>query len=732
MSSASTVNQNPVKEQTDIDSQIYCEKCLDDPLLECLLILSKLEHSPRTAEELVSGLPLVNNKLTPELFVRAAERADIRAKIVYRPIHRIPAIVLPAVLVLQNNQACILEQLDIKNDQASIIQPIGAEHSSEIIAISELEKVYSGFAFFVSQEFQFDSRAPEVLLSSKKHWFWGTIWNSATIYRDVLLASFFINLFVIANPLFVMNIYDRVVPNNAIETLWVMAIGVSIVFFFDYVLKIIRSHYLETAGKKADIVLSALIFEKVLALKMEVMPESVGAFSNNLKEFDSVRNFLTSVTITALIDLPFFVLFLLVIIYIAGPLVYVPIAAVCIIVIYGFIIHFPLKKVVESTYRASAQKSATLIESLTGVETIKSYNAQSTIQRRWEQVSGFIAKQNVKARNLSNSINYTSGFIQQLSTVAIIIFGVYLIAQREMTMGALIATVMLSTRAIQPMAQVANLMASFQQTKTSLATLNDIMTMPVEREEKRSYIHRATFKGGLEFKNVSFNYPGQDEKVLRDISLKIKPGEKVAIIGRIGSGKTTLEKLIMGLYSPTEGSIKIDDLDIKQVDPANLRRNLGYVPQDINLFHGTVRENIALKAPYVPGHEIIRVAEVAGVSHFVNQHPSGFDMKIGERGEGLSGGQRQSIAIARALIMSPPILLMDEPSNAMDNATEAELLANLKQEIADKTFILVTHRASLLKLVERVVVIEQGSILADGPKEQVLDALKQGKLNVRQ
>ncbi len=728
----STLNDLAEGINKDYDSQVYCDKCLDDPLLECLLIITKLHHSPRTADELIAGLPLVNEKLTPELFTRATKRANLESKIVYRPIQRIPSLVLPVILVLKDNQACILEHVDLKTNQAKIIQPVASEHTNINISIDELSKIYTGFAFFMTEEFQFDSRSPEVLLTHNKHWFWGTIWNSSNIYRDVLLASFFINLFVIANPLFVMNIYDRVVPNNAIETLWVMAAGVSIVFFFDFILKIVRGHYLETAGKKADIVLSALIFEKVMSLKMEVMPESVGAFSSNLREFDSVRNFLTSVTMTTFIDLPFFVLFLLTISYVAGQLVLIPVAAVLIILIYGFVIHFPLKKLVESTYRANSQKSATLIETLTSIETIKSFNAEGTMQRRWEQSGGYIAKQGVKARSLSNSINYTSAFVQQMSMVATIIFGVYLIAENELTMGALIATVMLSSRAIQPMAQVANLTANYQQTKTALASLNDIMNMSVEREEEKSYIHRATFQGALEFKNVSFSYPGQEEKALSNISLKINAGEKVAFIGRIGSGKTTLEKLIMGLYSPSEGSVKLDDLDLNQIDPANLRRNIGYVPQDIDLFHGTVRENIALKAPYLPGNEIIRVAAIAGVEHFVNKHPAGFDMKVGERGEGLSGGQRQSVAIARSLVMSPPILLMDEPSNSMDNATEAELLSNLKVETENRTLILVTHRASLLKLVDRIVVIEQGTVVADGPKAQVLEALKQGKINVRQ
>ncbi|MCK5666884.1 MAG: type I secretion system permease/ATPase, partial [Thiotrichaceae bacterium] len=471
-------------------------KSSDDPLLECLLIITKLEQNPKTADELISGLPLVNNVLTPELFSRAVKRAGIESKIIKRSLDRFSHLVLPAVLVLKDNHACVLEHIDQEKNQARIIQPINSgEHNTLLISIDKLSELYSGYAFFTSQEFQFDSRSPELLVTQKKHWFWGTLWRSAPIYRDVLLASLFINIFVIAQPLFVMNIYDRVVPNNAIDTLWVMATGVAIVFFFDYILKIVRGHYLETAGKKADIVLSAMIFEKVMSMKMEAVPESVGAFASNLREFDSVRNFLTSVTMTTFIDMPFFFLFILVIHYIAGPLVIMPIIAVIIIIIYGFIIHFPLRKVVESTYRAAAQKNATLIESLTSLETLKCFNAQHIEQHRWEEAGGFIAKKGLLARNLSNSINYTSGFVQHMAMIGTVVFGVYLIAENEMTMGALIATMMLSSRAIQPMAQVANLTANYQQTKTALSSLNDIMSQPVERDENISYIHHEKFKG---------------------------------------------------------------------------------------------------------------------------------------------------------------------------------------------------------------------------------------------
>ncbi len=701
----------------------------DDPLLGCLVLLTKLYHKPFSADSLRAGLPLVNNRLTPSLFQRAAQRADLSSKIVRRPLKKISALILPCVLILRNEQACVLVSLDQKKGTAVVLQPESGDGEHEV-QLKDIGKEYSGYAIFVRREHKFDERTPELLRIQKKNWFWGTLASSWHIYRDVLVASLLLNIFAIANPLFVMNVYDRVVPNNAIETLWVLAIGITVVYGFDLLLRTLRGHFIEVAGKKSDIMLSSQIFEKVMGLKLSARPPSVGAFANNLREFESVRNFITSGTIATLIDLPFVVLFLLVIWFIGGPIVIVPAMAIPIIILYGVMIQGPLRGSVEATFRASAQKNATLIESLTGMETIKALGAEGPVQRKWENNVGHIANWGVKSRLISSSSVNMATFIQQMASVAVVVFGVYLISDKEMTMGALIACVILTGRAVAPMGQVANLAANFFQTVTALKSLNQIMELPVEREAGRSFVHRPSLEGDIEFHDVSFQYPGAEVASLKNVSFRLKKGEKLAIIGRIGSGKTTLEKLLLGLYEPTSGSVTLDGIDLNQIDPADLRRNIGYIPQDIMLFFGTVRENIVYHAPFADDGAVIRAAEIAGVDEFVNRHPQGFDMLVGERGERLSGGQRQSIAVARALLLDPPIMLMDEPSNSMDNSTEDNLKTKLKGVLKDKTVILITHKASLLDLVDRVMVIDTGKVIADGPKEQVLEALKQGRLRI--
>ncbi len=700
----------------------------DDPLLRCLVLLTKLQHRPFSADALSAGLPLENHRLTPDLFIRAAQRAGLSARVVKRPLAKISSLILPAVLLLDKEQACVVLEINPVKGKARILQPETGEGEQEL-SLQELEQHYLGHAIFVWPEHRFDERTPETLHIPTRHWFWGTLSKSWRIYRDVLVASLLINLFALASPLFTMNVYDRVVPNGAIETLWVLALGVSIVFVFEAVMRALRGYFIDVAGMKADVLLSAMIFEKVLGVKMEVRPASVGAFASNLREFESIRDFITSATITTLIDLPFLFLFLLVIAFIGGPLVIVPAVGIVLIGLYGLIIMMPLRKAIENTYRASAQKNATLIESLTGMETIRTLGAEGPVQRKWEQAVGYIAQWGVRSRLLSTSAVNVSTFLQQLASVAVVILGVYLIVENELTMGALIACVLLSGRAMAPMGQVASLATRYHQTQAALKGLNDIMALPTERNAKNSFVHRPRLEGRIEFHDVSFSYPKQDIEALTNVSFTIEHGERVAIIGRIGSGKTTLEKLIMGLYEPSKGAIRIDGIDVRQVDPADLRRNIGYVSQDIMLFFGTVRKNITLGAPHADDRTLVNAAEIAGVTEFVNRHPLGFDMPVGERGEGLSGGQRQAISIARSLILNPPILVMDEPSNSMDNTSEERLKTRLAELTRNKTLILVTHRASMLDLVNRLIVIDNGKVVADGPKERVLEVLKQGNLH---
>ena len=702
---------------------------VQDPLLNCLVHLTQQSHRPLSAEVLKDGLPLENNRLTPKLFVRAAKRAGFSAKIAKRPLIDISALTLPVVLLLENDNACVLREINLDKGEVKIVQP---ESGGEVVVpIEVLSETYTGFAIYVRLEYRFTENVSRLLGEQEGHWFWGTVWRSSRIYRDVLIASFLINLFVLANPLFVMNVYDRVVPNGAIETLWVLAIGVFVVYLFDFLLKVLRAYFIEIAGKKTDILLSSMLFEKVMSLQYSSMPRSVGVFSNNLREFESIRNFLSSTTNTILIDIPFAVIFLLVIWLVGDKLVIVPLVAVPLVLIYSWVVSKKLKAAVEKTYQSASQKNATLVESLTAMETVKTQRASSALQLRWEQAVGYISYWGLKAKMLSSSVMNFTGFVTQMSSVCIVIAGVYLIAEQELSMGALIACVMLSGRVLQPMAQVAGLVTSFYQSKAALDTLNEIMKLPDEREQGKKFVHRSELKGSIEFKDVSFKYPGTDQSSLEKVSFSLKAGEKVALIGRIGSGKSTIEKLVMGLYKPDSGSIRLDGIDINQIDPVDLRRNIGYVPQDIMLFDGTVRENITMGSPEADDDTLLRAAELSGVDQFTNRHPSGFDLIVGERGAALSGGQRQAVAIARALIHQPSILILDEPTNSMDNASEEFIRKQLEDYTKERTLILVTHKMSLLSMVDRIVVVDNGLVLADGPKAVVLDALKQGRLQIQ-
>lgn len=699
-----------------------------DPLLGCLVVLTRLEHNPFSPETLIAGLPLVDNKLTPELFVRAAARAGLSAQIVKRPLAEISNLVLPCVLLLKNRQACLLISKNEEKGTAEIIQPETGQ-GEVIVTLASLEKTYTGYAIFAKPSFHFDKRTDEGFKEPPKSWFWGVIATTWRLYSEVLVASFFINLFAIASSLFVMNVYDRVVPNNAMDTLTVLSIGVLIVFSFDFLMKMLRGYFIDIASKKTDVILSANIFEQMMGIRMEARPESVGNFANNMQQFESFRDFVTSTTISALIDLPFVLFFIAIIFAIGGYVVIVPILAVPLVILAGLMIQKPLNKYVKESYRYAGQKHAMLIESLAGVETIKGLSAESSLQRKWEHAVGMAAKIGTKVRGLSLTAISFSAFIQQVAGVVVVILGVNKIADGEMTMGALIACTILTGRALAPLAQIAGLLTRYHQSMAALQSLDNVMKMPTDRLRGRTPLHRPVLNGDIEFRDVSFQYPRQAVPALSNVTFHITPGEKVGIIGRIGSGKTTIEKLILGLYQAQEGTVLMDGTEISQLDPASMRRNIGYVPQDLMLFYGTVKQNITFGAPFADDISVLRAAKIAGVTDFVAKHPQGFDMPVGERGEKLSGGQRQAIAIARALILDPPILVLDEPTNMMDNRTEEMFKNQLLETAKDKTLILVTHKGSLLSLVDRLILMDGGKIIADGPRDLVLKALAEGKLH---
>jgi ATP-binding cassette subfamily C protein LapB len=698
-----------------------------DNLLECLLVVVRAHGETLTRQAAIDGLPLVNNRLTPSLFRRAAKRAGLASNVVKKPLEALNPALFPAVLLLENEDACVLLGWQDDGRTARVVFPDLGE-AETIVDRETLTARYSGFAIFARPEFRFDARTPEVGRVHHRHWFWGTLADNAALYRDVLLAAFMINLLAIALPLFTMNVYDRVVPNQAIETLWMLAAGVAIVLVADLVLRTMRGYFIDLAGSRVDVRLSAYIMERVLGLRLENRPLSTGSFAANLRSFETVRDFITSATVTAFIDLPFALIFLVVIGWIAWPLILPILVGMAVVLVYALTMHSKMHELSETTYRAGALRNATLIESLVGLESIKALGAEGVMQRRWESSAAFLSRVSAQLRLLSSSTLNGANWAQQLVNVAVVVAGVYLIAAGELTLGGLIASTMLASRAMGPIGQAAGLLTQYHNAATALKSLDDILQQPVERPGDSHFVARQHFQGDVEFKDVDFSYPGQDVAALRGVSLKIRAGEHVAILGRIGSGKTTLEKLMLGLYQPTSGAVLMDGIDLRQLDPAELRRNIGYVPQDVTLFYGSLRDNLTIAAPTADDASVLRAAQIGGILEFVNAHPKGFDMTVGERGESLSGGQRQAVAIARAVINDPPILLLDEPTGSMDHSSEEAIKQQLRGCAAGKTLIVITHRTSLLDLVDRIVVIDAGKIVADGPKAQVVEALRQGRI----
>jgi ATP-binding cassette subfamily C protein LapB len=713
---------SPTTEQSDRLSSGHTNPA-SDQLLDALVYVARSHGRQVSREGLTAGLPLHEGRLIPSLVMRAADRAGLESTLVGCPLEGLAEDALPAILLLEDEGACVL--LARGTTDARIMDGGTIE---ETIGLEELRQRYIGTAILARANYAFDERAPELGQLAGRHWFWGALAQHLPLYRDVMLAAAMVNLFALALPLFTRIVYDRVVPNRALETLWMLAAGIVIVFFADFTLRSMRGYFLDLASKRVDVDLSALIMERVLGMRLEERPASVGSLASNLRSFETVRDFVTSATLTALIDLPFAVLFLGVIAWIAWPMVLPVLLAMLVVLGYATTVGARMHELSESTYRAGAMRNANLIESLVGLESIKALGAEGVMQSRWEHSAAYLAQRGTQLRLLAASTMHTAMLAQQLAGISVIVIGVYLISSAQLSMGGLIACSMLAARALAPMGQVAGLMMQYHNAITAMSALDEIVDRPVERPKGAHFLSRQSFRGDIEFRDVSFAYPNSGTNALRGVSFRIAAGEKVAILGRTGSGKSTLLRLILGLYRPISGAVLIDGIDLRQLDPSELRRNIGYVPQDVMLFYGTLRDNLTIGAPHVEDADIVRATETSNIAEFVNLHPKGIDMMVGERGESLSGGQREGVAIARAVINQPPMLLLDEPTGAMDHSGEEAVKAKLREFAKNRTVVIVTHRTSLLDMVDRIIVTDNGKIVADGPKATVVEALRQGRI----
>ena len=710
-----------------------------DPLLACLLFVARLKQKDIVAQSITAGLPLKEGKLTGALMTRAGRGAGLTCRAVSRDLTDIPADVMPVLITLKNNQAALLLEKEATGTVVAYSPETGKVH--RLKDTENLAKLYTGTSFYIkaSPSLSLGGSAPLVqneqsaTLSNDANqtkgssaWFWGTLKQFSRMYMQVILAAVFVNLIALASPLFVMNVYDRVVPNAAFETLWALGVGILLAYVFDFILKVLRSYFIDVAGRGADIMLSGRLFEAVLGARSGYMGTSPGAFANQLREYEGLREFFTSATLATLIDLPFIFLFILVIYLVAGPVALIPLIAVPLVLIFGYMIHKPLIGMMVQTAEASDKKHGHLVETIVGLETVKAIGSESTMQHRWEQGVGVLSQVALKGKFLSTlGLNF-SGFIQQLVTVLIVIYGVYLIADGELSVGGLVAATILTGRTLAPLGQVVALFSRFAQAKTALSTLDQIMALPQERPTGKNYVHKADIVGNFVLKDVGFGYPNSQMSSLKDVNITIGAGEKVAVIGRMGSGKTTLLKMLMGLYQARDGAVLLDGVDIRQLDPAVYRDAMGYVPQNSQLFRGSVKENILMAAPHVKSDVLQRICDMTGVSHFTNRHPMGLDMPVGDSGNQLSGGQRQAIALARALCREGTVLLLDEPTSHLDTGQEMQVIQALKNVSRDKTMILVTHKLSLLELVDRIILLDDGKVIADGPRDQVIKQLQKG------
>ena len=699
-----------------------------DRLLQALLWVCNSHGIQKSHASFLAGLPAMG-KLSVEHGVRAMQASGFSVKLAKRDPASLPIEIYPVVLLLKDEGALILldRTTSVRGPRYELLQA-GLDEQRFFLEESELRSLYGGHCLLMKQlPKPGEAGGEEDDEPSGSRWLWQTVWRYRRYYYDSILATVLINVLSTFAGLFTIHVYDRVIPLKAYATLWALVAGVVIALLFEAAARQLRDYLMDLAARKSDITLSSALFSQALGLRLEHTPPSSGAFAHQVRQFETVRDFGTSASLAIVTDLPFSLLFIFMIFTVAGKMAIVPLVAIVISMLIALWIQFPLHTLMMQTFRDQSAMMGVLIESIEGIETLRVTGASGIMSKRYEDLTAATAFSGMKYRILSNTVMTVFNFIQQGQNIVILVWGVYLIHEGELSAGALVGCMMFANRAIGPVGQFVGLATRFQTAKTALGGLNNLMSLPVERDPTRSYLQKPTIDGSIEINNLSFAYPATSGHkppiALNEVSLKIDKGERVAFVGKIGSGKSTLLRMIAGLYQPFEGQVKVDGIDIRQIDPVDFRNNIGYVTQDLRLFRGTLRENIFLGRTAASMEAFHEVVALTGLDRIADAHPMGYDMPIGTMGLGLSGGQRQLVALARALITRPKILLMDEPTSAMDMQTEALFTKRLEAIVQGRTVIIVTHRPSLLSVVDRVIVMDQQRMVADGPKDRILAML---------
>ncbi|MFN3207458.1 MAG: type I secretion system permease/ATPase [Roseovarius sp.] len=693
---------------------------MHDPLVLGLLQLCRIQGVTTSSAQLTEGLPRqAGSQLSADLAPLALRRANMSCRTTREPLQSLPEHSFPVLVFLKGGRTVIVEAY--REGKAKVILPESGGGRA-VWTAEELDRLRDD-RVLISKPIDIVSGRLDGKKEGRGHWLLGPVWENFRIYRDVMIASMAANILAVATALFSMQVYDRVVPNNAMDTLWILASGVGIAIVLELILRLMRSSLVDVSGRDLDLRLSAQLFDKVANMRLINQPASTGVFANQVRDFGTVREFFTSNTVTAICDLPFVIIFLGVIWFIGGPIALVVLAGVILTVLPGLLMQKKLANASRENTREAAALNGLLLETITNLETVKAARAEGRLQRSHAQLTATMATTAVKTRNLTALMTQLVSTVQRLAYAGVVIVGVYLISAGELTVGSLIACTLLSTRAMSPMGQVAGLLAKWQQVRAAMEGLNEIMKLPVERPTDRHFVRATDMKGDYLIQDVVFRHDPQAPPVLAIPELRIGAGERIAMLGGNGAGKSTLLRLLAGLTDPQAGSVLVDNLALSQIDPIDRRRQIGYLPQSVALFQGTLRENLLLDHGLHSDAELLEALDAVGLGTFVRQHVRGLDLQI-QSNANVSGGQRQSIGLARVLLQDPKLVLLDEPTSAFDHVTEAKVIAHLKDWLKGRTTIIATHKRELLGLTERALVLKDGRVARDGDLLQILNSAR--------
>ncbi|GKX61790.1 type I secretion system permease/ATPase [Pragia fontium] len=657
-----------------------------------------------------------------ELMTRLVDHIGLKCKKLDEKLERIPSLLFPVFVPLKDNQAVVVFSIN-ENKTATVSFNISPDIKTQI-DLEKLESLRDGELWLVyNKERAKDKRIDDFLKPYKENWLLQLISKDARFYGQIALGALFGNILALSSALFSMQVYDRVIPAQSYSTLWVLFIGVTVALLMDMGLRLARSHLADAIGKKTDMFMSGMFFSRALRIKNDARPNSTGAFVAQLREIEHIRELLTSTTVIAMVDMPFIILFIGVIAFIGGELAFAPLLAIPLIVIPGLIAQWPLSRLSQQGIRESAIRNSMLVETVEGLEDIKIMQAEDRFLRTWNECNTTTAQISLEQRHWASLITNWCQFVQQLVYISVIAIGVYLVINNDITTGTLIACSILSSRTVAPLGQLAQVLTRWQHAKMAKTGLDEFLKKPLDQKPFDETLHTDSIKGNFSLRDVKYRFNQESPMVLNINSLKITPGEKIAILGSIGAGKSTLLRLVSGIAEATEGELLLDGLVMKDISNNDIRRDVAYLPQGAQLFHGTIRENLILGKPQTSIEQIVEVLNIAGAASLLKTG-KGLDLSIAEGGRGLSGGQKQTLLLARTLLRNSPILFLDEPTANMDEKLENHVVNALGSHIKDKTFIIVTHRQAPLKLVDRIIVMSQGSIVLDGPRDQVLQRLK--------